>query len=487
MAVPNMVAGMTEAFMSSIPLVAIAAQHDESILERNPHGGFVDHVSLLRTCTKWTHLLKKSDSIPEVFSKAFRYATSGRPGPVAIIAPSDIMGEEAISGLEKSTRAMANYSARFAPPAEGITAAVRLLIGADRPIIIAGGGVLLSQAWPELIEVAETLMIPVATTLMGKGSIPDSHPLSVGVVGTLCDGENGRGKIANQVVNESDVVLLVGTKTDQPSTKGWTVPRQDSKIIQIDIDVQEIGRNYPQTELGIVGDAKTTLAMIRDSARNELQKSSKTPVNGRIKAIQKMISDWRVSVSKVTNSDERAIRPERIMKELGSFIDAKSLLVADAGSISLWAGNYIDVASVGRTQIYPRGLTALGSGYPLALGAKVGAPDRQVFSVHGDGAFSYTLGELETAARCKINVVSIVLNNKCLVWEKWDSEKMFGRYVDCDLTDVRFDKMAEAAGCFGRRVTDPGELKDAITAGVNSNKPAVIDVVTSPNAFPPYA
>ena len=302
-------------------------------------------------------------------------------------------------------------------------------------------------------------MIPVATTLMGKGSIPDSHPLSVGVVGTLCDGENGRGKIANQVVNESDVVLLVGTKTDQPSTKGWTVPRQDSKIIQIDIDVQEIGRNYPQTELGIVGDAKTTLAMIRDSARNELQKSSKTPVNGRIKAIQKMISDWRVSVSKVTNSDERAIRPERIMKELGSFIDAKSLLVADAGSISLWAGNYIDVASVGRTQIYPRGLTALGSGYPLALGAKVGAPDRQVFSVHGDGAFSYTLGELETAARCKINVVSIVLNNKCLVWEKWDSEKMFGRYVDCDLTDVRFDKMAEAAGCFGRRVTDPGELK----------------------------
>ena len=153
MAVPNMVAGMTEAFMSSIPLVAIAAQHDESILERNPHGGFVDHVSLLRTCTKWTHLLKKSDSIPEVFSKAFRYATSGRPGPVAIIAPSDIMGEEVISGLEKSTRAMANYSARFAPPAEGITAAVRLLIGADRPIIIAGGGVLLSQAWPELIEV----------------------------------------------------------------------------------------------------------------------------------------------------------------------------------------------------------------------------------------------------------------------------------------------------------------------------------------------
>jgi len=329
MAVPNMVAGMTEAFMSSIPVVAIAAQHDESILDRNPHGGFVDHVSLFQTCTKWTHVLKKSDNISDIVARAFRFALSGRPGPVALIAPSDIMSEETASQIEKSS--LQNYPLRIAPKTEDVREAVHMLLAAERPIIIAGGGVLLSQAWDELAGVAETLMIPVATTLMGKGALPEADPLYVGVVGSLCGGENGRGKVANKIVDESDVVLLVGTKTDQPSTKGWTVPRQDSKIIHVDVDVQELGRNYPRTALGIVGDAKTTLVMIRDAAKNELQKSSKTPTNGRIKEIQKMTSDWRQSVSSVRNSNEKPIRPERIMKEVGSFVDANSLLVADAG------------------------------------------------------------------------------------------------------------------------------------------------------------
>jgi len=485
MTAPHLVTGMTEAHLSSIPVIVITCQHDPAILYKNPHGGFVDHVSLFRTCTKWTHMVEKPDRMPEIIDQAFRISTSGRPGPVAIIVPMNMLSDEVEMRERKRTTYPEFPSLRIGPDPEEIRKAADILMEAERPVIVAGGGVLLSQAWKELLDLAELLQIAVATTLMGKGAVPDSHPLSLGVVGYLCGGRDGRGSVANKFVKEADSVLLVGTKTDQPSTNNWTIPEQGSRIVHIDVDPAEIGKNY-STELGIVADAKLALKMLREILHERLNKLTSRRHSERVAAIQRQMEEWRSRVSLTMNSDAKPIKPQRVLRELQSFVDEETLIVADAGSVSLLAGNYLDCVIAGRSHIYPRGLTALGSGFPMALGAKVGAPDHRVFSLHGDGAFGYTIMELETAARHRIAVVSLVLNNKCLLWEKWATEEVFGkgRYVACDFTDVRFDKIAQAAGCFGIRVTEPDGIRDAIRSALDSNRPSVIEVMVDPGETP---
>lgn len=485
MTAPHLVTGMTEAYLSSIPVIAITSQHDPAVLYKNPHGGFVDHVSLFRTCTKWTHMVERADRIPDIIDQAFKISTSGRPGPVAIIVPMNALSDEVEMRKGKRTTYPEFPSLRIGPNPEEARKAVDILLEAENPVFVAGGGILLSHAWKELLDLAELMQIPVATTLMGKGAIPDAHPLSLGVVGYLCGGRDGRGKVANKFVKEADLVLFVGTKTDQPSTSSWTIPEQGSRIVHIDVDAAEIGKNYT-TELGIVADAKLALKMLNDVLKERLSKTTSQRDSERVKAIKRQMEEWRSRVLQTMSSDAKPIRPQRVFRELQPFIDERTLVVVDAGSISLFAGNYLDCVVAGRTHIYPRGLTALGSGFPMALGAKVGAPDCKVFSLHGDGAFGYTIMELETAARHRIPVVSLVLNNKCLLWEKWATEEAFGegRYVACDFTDVRFDRIAQAAGCLGTRVSEPDGIRDAIRSALDSSKPSVIEVMVDPTETP---
>lgn len=488
MAAQYVASGMVEAYLSSIPVIAIISERGLSILDKNPWGGSNDLVSLFKTCTKWTHLAETADKVPDIMNKAFRVATTGRPGPVAVIVPGNVLEDEVDTELREESE-YSNYpQLRIGPDPEMISKAAELLVKSERPVIVAGGGVMLSRAWSELMQLAELMMIPVATTTMGKGAIPDSHPLSIGVVGSLCGGEGGRGQIANEMVKEADVALLVGNNTDQDSTVNWTVPDPGARIIHIDIDPDEIGRNY-HAEVGIAADAKLALKALENGVETKLSRETPRDRPKRVKEIQQSMKRWRDEISPLMNSETVPIKPQRVLKELQNFIDQDTIVVADAGTVSSWAGNYLDCDVAGKNFIAPRGLTALGGGYPIALGAKVGVPEKRVFSLHGDGAFGYSVMEIETAVRHNIPVVSLVFNNSSLFWEKWSAESKFGGEatgrIPFDFTDVNFGEIAKNMGCHGTRVERPEEIGDAIGQAVRSREPAIIDIVVDPQSIPP--
>jgi acetolactate synthase-1/2/3 large subunit len=304
--------------------------------------------------------------------------------------------------------------------------------------------------------------------------MPDSHPLSVGVVGSYSKG------CTNRIVSEADLVLFIGSHTGDQVTHGWTVPKPGTPVIQIDIDPRELGRSYPN-RVSLLGDAKVTVRRLAEAVRRKA-------APGRwVDHARKLIQEWRSEVEPLRKSDAIPIRPERLCKELSDFLPPGAFLVVDTGFAAVWAGTMVYLTRPGQRFIRCAG--SLGWAFPAALGVKCAAPERPVICFTGDGGFWYHLSELETASRCNIRTVTVVNNNDGLgqCWAlikaaygdrpgKWEEMTRF--------QGVSFARIAEEMGCFGIRVERPGEIRGALERAMRADRPAVVEIVTDPQADP---
>ncbi len=354
---------------------------------------------------------------------------------------------------------------------------------AKAPLIIAGGGVHTSDAAAELSRLQEECHLPVATTVMGKGSVSELHSLSVGLVGYFM-GEGGRTRDLRPLVENADVVLLVGNRTNQNGTDSWSLYPSGAKYIHIDVDPMEIGRNYEA--LRLLGDAKLTLSALREAM---ISIGLETRRGSRL-AVEAMITDARASWERLTQrirtEDSDPMRPERLLAEIDAVLTPETIVAADASYSSIWVANHLTAKAAGTRFITPRGLAGLGWGLPLAMGASLAQPGAPVISVVGDGGFAHTWGELETLKRLQLSVTVVVLNNQILGYQKHSEDALYGEHTEaCYFEPVDHAKIAQACGITGIRVEQASDFRSALQDAVASRRPAVLDVLTDPDAQPP--
>ena len=470
----NLAAGLQDPYLAMSPVIAITGRKTPMEQQKNAYQE-IEHSKPFASVTKFSAYVERVEQLPYLLRQAFREATSGTPMPVHLdlqgMTANVIMQTE--GDLELVVEESFTHRPAFRPEAspDTVLRAAQRLSGAQRPVIVAGGGVTASQAEQEVVELAEMLSIPVATSLNAKGAITDNHPLSVGVVGSYSRW------CANRVVAEADLVLFIGSHTGSQVTNEWRIPAEGTPVIQIDIDPSELGRSYPN-EVSLHGDAKATLRKLIEALE---------PIGGRndwVSRAQELVKDWREEVAPRSNSEAVPIIPERLCNELTKFLPEDSILVSDTGHAGIWTGSMVDLNHPG--QGYIRCAGSLGWGLPGAIGVKCAAPDRPVVCFTGDGGLWYHIGELETAVRYNIPVITVVNNNRGLMQNKRGDDRGYANVDGADsselwqFNDVDLAKVAESMGALGIRVDRPGDIQSALEQALASGRPAVIDVVTDP-------
>ena len=473
----NLASGLQEPFLGGAPVIALTGRADLAAQHRHAYQE-VQHAPLFAAVTKSSASVTTLEQLPRFLRQAFRDATAGVPGPAHL----DLLGHQA-QGVENpeadlEVPAETTYSRipahRPAPDPAAVRDAARALLRAERPVIVAGGGVTASSAGTEVIAIAERLQIPVATSLNGKETLLETHPLNVGVVGRYSRW------CANRVVSEADLVFYVGSNTGDLVTNGWTVPKAGTPVLQVDINPAELGRSYPNL-VGLAGDARVALQML-------VQKVPARSASAWTARARQCVADWRKELEPLRSSDAIPIRPERLCREITDCLPSNAILVADTGYAAIWSGTMIYLTHP--DQRYLRCAGSLGWGFPAALGAKCGAPDRPVVCFTGDGGFWYHLSELETARRCGINTVTVVNNNAALGQCAGSIRKLYkdrsGNPEEmCGFSNVNFARVAEEMGCLGIRVERPGEIGEALRKALTADRPAVVDVFTDVNCPAP--
>ena len=477
-----LVPALAEALTASVPVVALVQDVVLANLDRNAFQE-LDHLQLFQGCTKWVRRIHDAGRIEDYIDMAFRAAGSGRPGPAVLLCPYDIIGAPLpVAGGRSASLGRYPLDRSIADP-ERIAQAAGLLADAARPLIVAGGGVHLSDATAELARLQESAALPVATTTMGKGAVDEGHPLSLGVIGYFM-GPGGMARYHRPLVEEADVILLVGNRTNQNGTDSWNLLPRGAQIIHLDIDSAEVGRNYEA--LRLVGDAKLTLAALTGDLldRHLAKRRAWRPVvEARIAAGR---ARHRAEAEPFLRSAAKPIRPERLMGDLGRLLGAEDIVVSDASYASIWTTNYLSAPKAGARFLAPRGLAGLGWGFPMALGAKLAAPDRRVFCVVGDGGFAHVWSELETARRHGIEVIVTVLNNQTLGYQRHVEDVLFGAHTSAvDFAPVDHAAIARACGLQGVRVTEASDYADALNLALKTPGTTVIDAFVDPDAHPP--
>jgi acetolactate synthase I/II/III large subunit len=475
----NLASGLQEPFLGHAPVVALTGR--ASLLAQDRHAyQEVRHAPLFAAVTKSSVAVTALEQLPRLLRQAFRDATTGAPGPAHL----DLLGHQA-QAIENPEADLeipgeAPYARipvhRPAPEPDAVREAARILLRAERPVIVAGGGVTASSADAQVVTLAERLQIPVATSLNGKETLRETHPLNLGVVGRYSRW------CANRAVSEADLVFYIGSSTGEHVTNGWTVPRLGVPVIQIDIDPAELGRSYPNLA-SLAGDARVALEML-------LQEIPTRSASVWTTRARQYVADWRKALEPLRTSDAVPIRPERLCKEITDTLPSNATLVADTGYAAIWSGTMIYLTRP--EQRYLRCAGSLGWGFPGSLGAKCGAPDRPVVCLTGDGGFWYHLSELETARRCGIHTVTVVNNNAALGQCAGPLRKMYqgraGKPGELfDFSPTNFARIAEEMGCLGIRVEKPEAIAPALRTALASDRPAVVDVVTDVNCPAPEA
>src|ERR1700730_1739384 len=469
-----------DAHCASSPLIALSGTTTTSTRYRFEYQE-VEQTSMFPAMTKWAGDLPQPERIADVLRTVVRAATSGVPGPAYLGIPADWFNKRlaAAPDLYAEPAFLKTPALRVAPLAQDVERAIALLAGAKRPVLLAGGGVMVLAAWGEFTGLAEALQIPVVTSMAGKGSIAEVHPLAVGTCGRYSR------KVANDVVADADFCLAVGTKLSSMGTDVFKYPRKGTRIVHIDLDPNSLGHTYRE-ELSIVGDARVALVMLREA--RESARPDGNPWAGWTKQVQGRVAAWREDVERVSRDPalDGRLNPYPLMRPLDPCIVGDALLVADTGYMAAWAVTMLEQKQPGRSTLRAAGL--LGWAFPAAFGADVlHRGKRRVFGLTGDGGIGYHLADLETALRLKIPAVQIVLNNSSLAFE-YDVQK----YVHGELCpeaseflDVPFADVARAFGAHGERVTDPEQFIPALRRAEESGKPAIIDVVVSGELPPP--
>jgi len=471
---------LAEALKASVPLIALVQDVNRTHTDKNAFQD-LDHIGLFSSVTKWVRRVTEASRVEDYIDQAFAVACSGRPGPVALMLPADLLLEPGVASKRTVSLGRFPLDRTVASP-QTVEAAATALANAKRPIVIAGGGVHLSGACGELQRLQSEARLPVATTVMGKGAVDESHALSVGVA-TYFMGPNGATRHLRPLIANADVVLLVGTRTNQNATDSWQLYPRNATYIHIDVDGLEVGRNYESMRL--VGDAKLTLQALTDAVI-----AKKRPNAGGEEAVVAAIRQGKQAYAEETKalrtSSAKPVRPERMMQELQSQLQPQDVVVADASYSSIWISNYLVALRGGQRFITPRGLAGLGWGFPMALGARLAQPEGDVFCVVGDGGFGHVWSELETAARMNLKVILLVINNGILGYQKHAENVKFRSHTTAvDFAPVNHAAIAQACGCRGVRIEDPADLAGALAAARASSQTTLIEVMTDENAYPP--
>jgi acetolactate synthase I/II/III large subunit len=478
----NLAAGLRDAWLAHSPVIAFTGGREPKTKFRKVYQE-IDDVPAFEPVTKFNATIDDVARFPDMIRQAFRVAVSGTPGPVHLQFRGNegqVDAEEA--ELEPLVEPLFARVPPFrpAPERDAVMTALRLLQAAERPVLVAGGGVRASGAAAELVKLAVALQIPVATSLNGKDAIPGGHPLSVGVVGTYSR------ESANRVVNRADLVCFIGTETGGMTTHFWAVPPIGTPAIQIDIDAEALGRNYP-LQAAINGDAKVVLQQILEHA----DRSSAARRSAWIGEVATIGRDWRAKYAPALGSDAVPIRPERICAELSKHLPDDAMVVVDTGHAGMWMGGLFDLKSP--RQSYIRSAGHLGWAFPAGIGAKCAAPQRPVVTFTGDAGFWYHIAEVETAVRWNINAVTVINNNSGGNQSKRGFDRAYGGEQTqkarelWTFNQVDFARLAQDMGALGIRVEKPGEIAGALERALAAGRPAVIDVVTDIDALAPLA
>lgn len=475
---------LAEALKASVPIVAIVQDVRRTQTDRNAFQE-LDHFDVFRGVSKWVRRATELSRLDDYVDMAFVAAGGGRPGPAVLMVPQDLFLEPAGAVMDQ-TRSMSFGDFpidRCAADPARVAAAASLLAGARAPLVVAGGGVHLSGAQQALADLQEVAGLAVATTVMGKGAVSESHPLSMGVIGYFM-GTRSRTRYLRDLVDEADVVLFVGTRTNQNGTDSWTLFPKTARFIQVDVDGQEVGRNYEA--LRLVGDARLVLEQLGQALRGsdlQTRKCARPALERRIAA---SLAAFQAEAQAMLHSNAIPIRPERLMQELDAVLACDTVVVSDASYSPIWAANFLTARQAGMRFLAGRGLAGLGWGFPAAIGAKLAAPASDVVCITGDGGFAHMWAELETARRMGVKVTVIVLNNQILGYQWHAEDVLYGGHTDaCQLAPVDHAAIARACGCSGIRVESPAQFGPALQAAATSDVTTVIDVIIDPRAYPP--
>jgi tartronate-semialdehyde synthase len=473
----NMITGLYTALADSIPIICITGQAQKAILHKEAFQA-VDIVEIAKPVAKWAVQVKESAQLPWVFRKAFQIAREGRPGPVLIDLPVDVQRGEIEYDAEIDEPLPVT---RMAPSAGRVKAAMEMLKKAERPVILAGGGVIISEACEELMALAEQLQIPVSPTLMGKGAIPEDHPLYAGIVGIQT-----QQRFANAIFLESDLVLAVGARFADRHTGALDVYRGNRKFIQVDIEPTQIGKVF-EPDLGVVGDAKLVLGAMVEQAR-------KLPPPGhKADAWLERVAELKRKLLRRMDFDTVPIKSPRAYREINDFFDRDTIFVTAIGLYQIWSGQF-------QTTYKPRHYMVCGQAGPLGweipacIGVKLGKPDKEVVAIVGDYSFQFLVEEVAVAAQYEVPFLIVMLNNYNLGLIR---QAELGYEMDYAI-DLGYDagageelgidhvKMMEAMGCTARRVEKPGEIADALAWGrkqvQETRRPVLVEILIERNA-----
>ncbi|MCX9014339.1 MAG: acetolactate synthase large subunit [Candidatus Methanoperedens sp.] len=454
----NLVTGIATAYMDSVPMVAITGQVPSTMIGNDAFQE-ANITGITLPITKHNYLIQDAKDIPRVFKEAFYIAGTGRPGPVLIDIPKDVQ-IELIDFEYPEEINLRGYKPTAAGNEQQVKRAASLILDSDRPIFYVGGGIIISEASKELLNLAETLKAPVTTTLMGMSAFPTSHPLSVGMLGM-----HGT-KYANFAIQESDLIIAVGVRFDDRVTGKISAFAPNAKIIHIDIDPAEIGKNV-RVDLPIVGDAKNVLKSLLNHVKDGKARTGEW---------NKKISVWKKETPLTYRKDD-LLRPQYVVEQLNA-VCPDAIIATEVGQNQMWAAQFFDFKTP-RTFISSGGLGTMGYGFPAGMGAKVGKPDSTVIVVAGDGSFQMNSQELATVVQNDIPVIVAILNNGFLgMVRQWQELFFDRRYSEtCMHNCVDFVKLAEAYGALGLRATKKSEVRHVIEEAVKSGRPTVIDFV----------
>jgi acetolactate synthase-1/2/3 large subunit len=475
---------MAEALKASVPMLALVQDVPRANRDRNAFQEF-DHAALFASCTKWVRTLDDPRRVDGYLDMAMTVACSGRPGPVALLLPRDVLNE---SAPETGTRHvdLGRFPLdRAVPDPAAVVRAAELIADAHRPLVIAGGGVHLSDASAAVAALQERADLPVATTTMGKGAVDELHPLSVGVVSNYM-GRTSATHHLRDLVSESDLVLFVGSRTNENGTDAWRVFPADATYIQIDVDSAEIGRNY-EVAVRLPGDVRLTCEALLTALEGrdlQVRRTARADVEARIATGRRR---HREAISDLVSCETSPIRPERVATDLDTALaDRRTVVAADASYSTIWMGNYLRARRPGQRFLSPRGLAGLGWGLPLAMGARAADPGTCVVALVGDGGFGHVWSELETAVREDLPVVVILFDNGILGFQKHVELVQFGEHTTAtDFSRVDHSAVARACGAEAIRVESPSELAPALTKALDSGRTWLIEVRCDPDARPP--
>jgi len=463
----NLVTGIATAYMDSIPMVAITGQVKTSLIGNDAFQE-ADFTGITRPITKHNFLVKNVEDLSLIVKEAFHIASTGRPGPVVIDLPVDVQFAETEFRYPADV-SMRGYKPTYAGHPGQIKRAAKLIASSKKPVIYAGGGVISSNASSQLREFAEKIQAPVTMTLLGLGGFPQSHELSLGMLGM-----HGTA-YANYAVTESDLIIAVGSRFDDRVTGRLDAFAPDAKVIHIDIDPASVSKNV-EVDIPIVGDAKNILS--------ELNKIVKTP---NTEAWLKQVHEWKRTHPLRYSHEGLKIKPQYVVEEIHHVTKGEAIICTEVGQNQMWSAQYYKFNEP-RTFVTSGGLGTMGYGFPAAIGAKLGCPERTVFDIAGDGSIQMNIQELATAVTEKVPVKIAILNNGYLgMVRQWQQLFYKKRYSSTRLSSVPdFVKLAEAYGAVGMRITKKEEVRPAIEKAIKTDNVVVMDFVVEEeeNVFP---